>query len=69
MECSKENLLDIDPKNSFLSHFWSSFYGRSSKTGLFRTIRDQIDTATQAVDFANKIGRCLKNLCRITESK
>jgi uncharacterized protein with ParB-like and HNH nuclease domain len=51
----KENLLNIDPKNSFLSHFWSSFHGRSSKTGLFRTIRDQIDTASQAVDFANKI--------------
>lgn len=51
----KENLFDIDPKNSFLSHFWSSYYGRSSKTGLFRLIRDQIDTASQAVDFANKI--------------
>jgi hypothetical protein len=51
----KENLLDIDPKNSFLSHFWSSFYGRSSKTGLFRVIRDQIDNAAQAVDFANKL--------------
>ena len=51
----KENLREIDPKNRFLSHFWSSFYGRSSKTGLFRTIRDQIDSASGAVEFANKL--------------
>ena len=51
----KENLLEIDPKNRFISHFWSSYYGRSSKTGLFRTIRDQISSASEAVDFSNKL--------------
>ncbi len=51
----KEKLHEIDPKNRFLSHFWSSKYGRSSKTGLFRTIRDQIDSAKAAVSFANEL--------------
>lgn len=49
----KENLYEIDPKNRFLSHFWSSRYGRTSKMGLFRTIRDQIDSPANAVEFAN----------------
>lgn len=49
----KENLNEIDPKNRFLSHFWSSRYGRTSKMGLFRTIRDQIDSPANAVEFAN----------------
>jgi len=51
----KENLFEIDPKNKFISHFWSSYYGRSSRTGLFRAIRDQIDTSSNAVEFANKL--------------
>ncbi|UJB68853.1 DUF262 domain-containing protein [Acaryochloris sp. 'Moss Beach'] len=51
----KEKLHEIDPKNRFLSHFWSSKYGRSSKTGLFRVIRDQIDSANAAVSFANEL--------------
>jgi hypothetical protein len=51
----KEKLYEIDPKNRFLSHFWSSRHGRTSKTGLFRTIRDQIDTSTNAVSFANQL--------------
>jgi uncharacterized protein with ParB-like and HNH nuclease domain len=51
----KENLFEIDPKNKFISHFWSSYYGRSSRTGLFRVIRDQIETSSNAVDFANKL--------------
>ncbi|MEL0623798.1 DUF262 domain-containing HNH endonuclease family protein [Marinomonas arenicola] len=51
----KEKLYEIDPKNRFLSHFWSSRYGRTSKTGLFRTIRDQIDTAASAVEFSNQL--------------
>lgn len=51
----KENLFDIDPRNRFLDHFWASYHGRTSKTGLFRIIRDQIDTAAHAVDFANQI--------------
>ena len=51
----KENLLEIDPKNRFLSHFWSSYYGRSSRTGLFRIIRDQISSAQEAVSFSNKL--------------
>lgn len=49
----KENLLEIDPKNRFLTHFWTSQYGRTSKTGLFRAIRDQIDSAKAALDFSN----------------
>lgn len=51
----KENLTEIDPKNRFLSHFWLSNYGRSSKTSLFRTIRDQITSAADAIEFANKL--------------
>lgn len=51
----KENLLEIDPKNRFLSHFWSSYYGRSSKIGLFRVIRDKIDSPSSAVDFAKNL--------------
>lgn len=51
----KENLVEIDPKNKFISHFWASYYGRSSRTGLFRVIRDQIDSSSNAVDFANKL--------------
>lgn len=51
----KEKLLEIDPKNRFLSHFWSSKYGRSSKTGLFRIIRDQIDSPANAVRFATEL--------------
>lgn len=56
----KEKLHEIDPKNRFLSHFWSSKYGRSSKTGLFRTIRDQIDSANAAVNFANELANSAK---------
>lgn len=51
----KEKLFEIDPKNRFLSHFWSSKYGRSSKTGLFRIIRDQIDSSANAVKFATEL--------------
>lgn len=51
----KENLQDSDPKNRFLNHFWSSLHGRSSATGLFRAIRDQITSAQDSVSFANQL--------------
>ena len=51
----KENLLDADPKNRFLNHFWTSLHGRTSTTGLFRSIRDQISSAQEAISFANQL--------------
>lgn len=51
----KENLQDSDPKNRFLSHFWSSLHGRTSASGLFRAIRDQIASAQDALSFSNKL--------------
>jgi len=51
----KENLQDADPKNRFLNHFWTSLHGRTSTTGLFRSIRDQISSAQEAVSFANQL--------------
>lgn len=51
----KENLLDSDPKNRFLSHFWTSLHGRSSSSGLFRAMRDGTSTAQEAVLFANQL--------------
>jgi hypothetical protein len=51
----KENLLEADPKNRFLHHLWTSINGRTSTTGLFRAIRDDLTTAKQAVDFSNMI--------------
>lgn len=54
-EVVKEHLFNIDPKNRFLNHFWSSLHGRTSKTGLFRVIRDHIGNASDAVEFAKKL--------------
>jgi uncharacterized protein with ParB-like and HNH nuclease domain len=51
----KENLQDADPKNRFLNHFWSSMHGRTSTTGLFRSIRDQIGSAQESITFANQL--------------
>lgn len=51
----KENLQDSDPKNRFLNHFWSSMHGRGSTAGLFRSIRDEISSAQEAVSFANQL--------------
>lgn len=51
----KENLLDSDPKNRFLSHFWTSLHGRGSSSGLFRAMRDSTSTAQEAVLFANQL--------------
>lgn len=51
----KENLLDSDPKNRFLSHFWTSLHGRGSSSGLFRAMRDGTSTAQEAVLFANQL--------------
>lgn len=51
----KENLLDSDPKNRFLGHFWTSMHGRGSSSGLFRAMRDGTSTAQEAVLFANQL--------------
>lgn len=51
----RENLLEVDPKNRFLYHFWLSHYGRASKTGLFRSIRDHVSNASEAVVFSNQL--------------
>src|SRR5690606_32557118 len=51
----KENLHDSDPKNRFLSHFWTSLHGRGSSSGLFRAMRDGTSTAQQAITFANQL--------------
>jgi len=51
----KENLLDADPKNRFLHHFWSSLHGRTSTAGLFRAIRDELNGAREAVEFSNNL--------------
>lgn len=51
----RENLFDVDPKNRFLHHFWTSLYGRGASTTLFRAMRDQISDAAQAADFAKKL--------------
>lgn len=51
----RENLLEVDPKNRFLYHFWLSLHGRASKTGLFRSIRDHVSNANDAVSFSNQL--------------
>lgn len=51
----RENLLEVDPKNRFLYHFWLSLHGRASKTGLFRSIRDHVSNASDSVKFSNQL--------------
>lgn len=51
----RENLLEIDPKNRFLYHFWLSNYGRASRTALFRAMRELVQNSNDAVEFSKKI--------------
>ena len=52
----RDNLREVDPKNSFLSHYWLSHHGRTTpRTDLFRDIRQQIATPIDATDFAIKL--------------
>lgn len=60
----KENLLDSDPKNRFLSHLWSSLHGRGTNSGLFRAIRDEIASNQDAINFSYQ----LANASRVYEA-
>lgn len=51
----KENLSEVDSKNRFIDHFWLSVHGRTSKPGLFRTMRDAIPDTKRAVDFSKSL--------------
>lgn len=51
----RENLVGADPKGRFLQHYWMSMKGRTSTGGLFRSIKDGISSADEAVGFANSL--------------
>ncbi len=49
----KDHLLESDPKNRFMSHLWTSLHGRTpTTTGLFRVIRDSLNTPELVVSFS-----------------
>lgn len=50
----RENLLEVDPKNRFLHHYWTSEHGRTSSNSLFRSMRADITDAASAVSFSSK---------------
>lgn len=51
----RENLLQHDQKNKFLQYYWASYNGRTTRTDLFRLMRDDISTAQDSVTFCNKL--------------
>lgn len=52
----KEYLLEADPKNRFMYHFWTSLHGRTpTANGLFRVIRDSVNTPDLAVSFSQNL--------------
>jgi hypothetical protein len=56
----RDNLTDIDPRERFLYHYWTSHQGRTSKSMLFRLMRGNVKTPESAVDFA-------ENLCEASK--
>lgn len=56
----KDNLADVDPRERFLHHYWTSRFGRTSKSKLFRSMREHVKNAKTAVDFANDISESSK---------
>lgn len=56
----RENLMDADPKGRFLQHYWMSMKGRTSTGGLFRSIKDCINNAEEAVDFSNSLAEAAR---------
>jgi len=56
----RDNLSGIDPRERFIHHYWTSYYGRTSKSKLFRLMRKKITTPKTAVAFA-------ENLCEASK--
>jgi uncharacterized protein with ParB-like and HNH nuclease domain len=56
----RENLVDIDPSERFLYHYWSSLHGRTSKSQLFRIMRKNITTPRSAVTFSRELSQAAK---------
>ena len=56
----REYLLDIDPSERFLYHYWTSIHGRASKSQLFRLMRKEITNSRTAVTFANNLSKAAK---------
>jgi uncharacterized protein with ParB-like and HNH nuclease domain len=55
-----DNLADIDPRERFLYHYWTSLKGRTSKNKLFRIMRECINDSSSALDFAQELSNASK---------
>jgi uncharacterized protein with ParB-like and HNH nuclease domain len=56
----RDNLSDIDPKDRFFYHYWTSFHGRTSKPQLFRLMRKGITNPKTAVEFSKNLSEISK---------
>jgi hypothetical protein len=56
----RENLADVDPKNRFLHHYWTSMHGQTSSNSLFRNIRGEITTSASAVAFSGQMAKAAR---------
>jgi hypothetical protein len=56
----KDSLADIDPGERFLYHYWTSYYGRTSKNKLFRLMRSRIEASDSALRFSSDLCNAAK---------
>jgi len=56
----RDNLADIDPRERFLHHYWTSHYGRTSRSKLFRSMREHITDSKSALDFVEGLAKSSK---------
>lgn len=64
----KENLSEVDSKNRFIDHFWLSVHGRTSKPGLFRTMRDAIPDTKRALEFSKSLAESSRTYAALYNS-
>lgn len=56
----RDDLNEVDPKNRFLHHYWTSIHGQTPTNSLFRNIRSEITTPVGAVNFAGRMAEAAK---------
>lgn len=56
----RDNLSDIDPRERFLFHYWTSLHGRAPKSQLYHLMRDEIRSPQSALTFVKDLSESSK---------